>query len=128
MTDAVEPVNDLRLESWNGGSGQGFIVVSFSAPTSPEIVGYRVNCSDSSCPEMLLNVNQTSTILPVKRSGGSNHIVNVVAINRCGQESSSVSNTTVIPMLNDDTCPAGFTCISKNVGFTCISKKLIQGE
>ena len=117
FTDVVEPVSNLRLVSRSSGFDLGFIMVSFSASTSPDITRYRVNCSDASCQEVLLYEDQTSIIISV--SGSFRGSVNVVAINRCGRESQLVSETTSIPaIMVNDSCPVG----------NCTSNERAQGE
>lgn len=77
--------------------------MSFSASLSAEIDEYILNCSSNSCQVVTLEgYNADAVILVQINLDASNHTVNVVAINRCRKRSSSVSATTTIPaMVND---------------------------
>lgn len=74
----------------------GAIFVLFSQSPSLDIVQYIVNCSGATCQEEFFDGTEGTV-----KAGRGIHVINVYAVNRCGQISdAAVTNPVVIENLS----------------------------
>ena len=63
----------------------GMILVNFTAPVSPDVVRYIVNCSDNTCPPANLEAATFEASSYELTASPGLHTVSVYAVNRCDQ-------------------------------------------
>lgn len=78
----VEQVTDVQLTVEVCDDDKLVIYVEFSGSTSPDIIGYIVNCSNNGCSPGRFGENKGYITAPV---GVKQYIVNIYTVNRCDQ-------------------------------------------
>ena len=87
--DIPDSVTNLNIELLvDSCTSDASLTVSFTAPTSVDITGFIVNCSDSTCVPIVLGPSETMATLATT---DSDHVVNVYTVNRCDQTSAPAS-------------------------------------